>query len=354
MINTTPVSIGDLSSLLDTVYQLKLPLMIWSPPGYGKSDSLRQFTSLRNLILRDIRLTTFEPLDLRGLPWIDKENRETFWMRPDFFPVSDSRPGILFLDEITHVEPRMQGSAFQLVLDRQIGPHKLPDDWAVIAAGNRVEDGAMAYRMNSALADRFCHVQLTTNIQDWVAWAQLHEIHPAVISFLKTQPEFLTTVQGQQDVLHLVQPTPRSWERVSGILNQTSNSAIRNTLIEGLVGEATARVFTPALEEIEMLPAVESLLQMEPSEAAEKIPAVITALYGVIYSVVYYCRQLFQYQQAVEFFLALSRVEDAQPRQELLTLAMEFLLDKARQNGLLTELIHTSSFEAYIPQLELV
>ena len=48
--------------------------------------------------LFDIRLTTIEPQDLRGLPYYDHETRRTVWYRPEDLPDDPARPAVLFLD----------------------------------------------------------------------------------------------------------------------------------------------------------------------------------------------------------------------------------------------------------------
>ena len=39
-----------------------------------------------------------------------------------------------------------------------MGRHRLPDSVMIVAAGNRVEDGAIAYDMGTALSDRLIHM----------------------------------------------------------------------------------------------------------------------------------------------------------------------------------------------------
>jgi hypothetical protein len=76
--------------------------------------------------LIDVRLTTLESCDLRGLPRINYETGQTEWMRPEFLPEIDT-PVTIFLDELTAAEPRIQASVYQLILDRCIGKHRIPD-----------------------------------------------------------------------------------------------------------------------------------------------------------------------------------------------------------------------------------
>src|SRR5665213_2123927 len=248
-INTISCTPGKLPALLAYLYKLKMAPFIWGEPGVGKSMCVQQFAKDNNMKLEDIRLTQMDAPDLRGLQWVDEANGVTKSYRPEFFPVEDI-PGIIFLDELTAAEPRMQATSYQLVLDRRIGPHILPTKWMVIGAGNSPEDGAISYKMGSALSDRFIHIHVEANAQDWISWATENSIHPTVLSFIRVKPQFLTTVEGQAKTNQLIAPSPRSWARVSDVLQAVSDKACSSILINGIVGDSAAIQFTHTMEEI--------------------------------------------------------------------------------------------------------
>jgi len=45
------------------------PVMIWGPPGVGKSELVAQVARHHDVPLIDIRLSQLEPSDLRGIPF---------------------------------------------------------------------------------------------------------------------------------------------------------------------------------------------------------------------------------------------------------------------------------------------
>ena len=59
-----------LASSLEAIISndVKLSLMIWGPPGVGKSSIVAQCASENALDLIDLRLSQLAPTDLRGLP----------------------------------------------------------------------------------------------------------------------------------------------------------------------------------------------------------------------------------------------------------------------------------------------
>ncbi len=343
MLNTLPSSPREVLRFLPTAYDLRLPVFLWGKPGIGKSDLMRLFARNREMYLIDLRLTTLESCDLRGLPRVNFETGQTEWMRPEFLPEIDA-PVVIFLDELTAAEPRIQASAYQLILDRCIGKHRLPDQAWVTGAGNAPEDGAVSYGMGTALADRFVHIQVVANVQDWRDWAIEHGIAPEVITFLRVRPEMLDSCAGQEQTEQLITPSPRSWERVSRVLRHTKDERSRAIAVNGLVGEGVAVEFFHTLEEIGQLPPIEALLSMHAAEAAKRVPATISGLYGLTYSLASHIGELNEYERAIELLDAVSSVQDSLPRREIQSLGMELILGKAQKTNLLRSLTQTDTY----------
>ena len=61
----------------------KRPIFIWGPPGIGKSDIVRQITDeMPNSHLIDIRLSLWEPTDIKGIPYFDANQGKMVWGAP--------------------------------------------------------------------------------------------------------------------------------------------------------------------------------------------------------------------------------------------------------------------------------
>ena len=58
-----------LSTLLR--HDIKLSLMLWGPPGIGKSSIVAAAAETAGMDLVDLRLSQLAPTDLRGLPVAD-------------------------------------------------------------------------------------------------------------------------------------------------------------------------------------------------------------------------------------------------------------------------------------------
>jgi hypothetical protein len=172
------------------------------------------------------------------------------------------------------------------------------------------------------------------NLEDWIAWALVHDIAPEVITFLRVRPDMLDSCGGQEQTEQMVKPSPRSWARVSTVLHATQNARHRTMAVNGYVGEAVAVQFFHTLEELRHLPAIDKLLGMPAKQAAILVPATLPTLYGLAYSLVRYTEKSEHFERAVELLDAVAGIRDELPRREIQTLGMELLLGKAHQTGL--------------------
>lgn len=257
--NIPKMSVDDavtkLSSAYISVIKSKLPVktmpsvMLWGPPGVGKSQGVRQIGSKiekevkKKVVITDVRLLLFNPIDLRGIPTANEDRTLAIWLKPQIFQMDSSNKviNILFLDEISAAPQSVQAAAYQITLDRTVGEHKLPENCIVIAAGNRTTDKSVAYKMPKALANRLMHIEIEGSFSSWKKWANEMGINKNVIGFLSDKREYFMKDDSSDD---LAFPTPRSWEMVSNIFNCVSDESylVRN-LVEGLVGKEASTQF---------------------------------------------------------------------------------------------------------------
>ena len=219
------------------------PVMIWGAPGVGKSTLVHELAQEMQIGFVDVRLAQREPVDMRGLP-VPEDDRVK-WLVSSEWPRDPKSRGIIIFDELTAADRTLQVAAYEFILDRRLGDlYKVPDGWYIIAAGNRVEDNAVACAMSSALANRFMHVEVRPDVESFIAWAEAHKVHEAVVNFLRYRPDLLFCQSGE--TLERGWPSPRSWERVSTMLKIAEHTGHSNTLshtVTGLVGAGAAVEF---------------------------------------------------------------------------------------------------------------
>ncbi|MCK8514988.1 AAA family ATPase [Methylonatrum kenyense] len=236
------------------------PLMLWGPPGVGKSTVMREVCRDEGIDFIDIRLAQRDPVDIRGLPVPRGEAVQ--WLLADDWPRDPDSHGILLFDELTAADRSLQVAVYELILDRRLGSlYQLPDGWLVCGAGNRAEDGAVSLGFSSALANRFCHLELQPELAPWIRWALARGIHPDVIAFLRFRPACFFNMEGDTE---RGWPSPRSWERVSTICWQTRDGLgerAAELMISGLVGPEVGNEFLAFLSWHGALPDVGAMLR---------------------------------------------------------------------------------------------
>lgn len=264
------------SESLNRLVDARIPVFIWGAPGVGKSSVVRQVAAAKKIEVVDIRAVLLDPVDLRGLPHVNGDNR-AHWCPPAFLPHDADSHGILFLDELNAAPPLTQAACYQLVLDRRIGEYKLPDGWTVIAAGNRESDRAVTHRMPSPLANRFVHVEFETDLEDWVRWALEANVTTEVISFIRFKSSMLYAFDAKKNTEKAF-PSPRTWEYVSRILTTGCDAQSEFDLITGTVGEGAAAEFVGYLKVYRDLPSPDQIM-MNPAKAP--IPKEPSARYAI-------------------------------------------------------------------------
>ena len=199
------------------------PLMLWGAPGVGKSALVAQAAQSCGVPMIDLRLSQLEPSDLRGMPY--QNNGLVEWAIPSMLPdaLRHGARGVLFLDEINAALPQVAAAAYQLILDRRLGDYRLPEGWAILAAGNRLGDRGVTYAMPAPLANRFTHVELEPSIEDWLAWAASARVDARLQGFLRQRPDLLMVFPERANVYAF--PSPRSWSFADRALRKFAEDA---------------------------------------------------------------------------------------------------------------------------------
>ncbi|HEV2277281.1 MAG TPA: hypothetical protein VGS02_03825, partial [Acidobacteriaceae bacterium] len=148
----------------------------------------------------------------------------------------------------------------------------------VIAAGNPASERGVHFAMPRPLRNRFVHLDLEPDLDDWCKWALKACIRPEIIAFLRFKPELLHEADVTSDA-H-AWPTPRSWEMasrvLSGVAGRTHARLLSGTsefeaqLLDGTVGQAAASELVAFLRLFRELPSIDEIL-LNPSAA--KVPS---------------------------------------------------------------------------------
>lgn len=284
---TFTINAEQLRRCLSTAFRIKRPVFVWGAPGIGKSAVVAQIAKDLGGLMIDVRLSQMDPTDLRGIPFYNRDLGVMSWAPSECLPSAELAAKypivVLFLDEMNSAAPAVQAAAYQLILDRELGSYKLPDNVVIVAAGNRESDKGIVHRMPSPLANRLLHVEMAPDFQTWQTWAVLNSIHPDVVGYLSWSKQDLYDYDSRSSSRAFA--TPRSWDFVSQVLSDdTADYTTQYALIAGAIGEGLATKFMAHRKTAGKMPNPTDILSGKVSTLAVKD---ISAMYSLTVSLCY-------------------------------------------------------------------
>jgi hypothetical protein len=239
--------------------QVRRPTFLWGPPGIGKSDLVKQIGDDAGREVIDVRLALWEPTDIKGIPYYNADQGKMVWAPPSELPMDADSTAIIFLDELNSAPPAVQAAAYQLILNRRVGTYTLPKGVDIVAAGNREGDRGVTYRMPAPLANRFVHLEMKVDFDDFQDWATLNKVHPEVVGYVGFAKQDLYDFDPKSPSKSFA--TPRSWVFVSDLLqdDDVDNDTL-TTLVAGAIGDGLATKFMAHRKIASKLPKAEDIL----------------------------------------------------------------------------------------------
>lgn len=218
-------------------------ILLLSPPGVGKSDTVADAASEAGMECRSLLGTQIAPEDVSGIPHIVGER--SVFCPPRVLLPENPEPFCLFLDELPSCTPDVQKAFYSLLLERRLGEHGLPRGTWVVAAGNRVQDRALVRTMSSALINRVIILQVRVDLREWFVWAKARGIRKEILSFLAFRPTALMRAVPEPVPFS----SPRAWASLSRALDMAEQSGIldreiRRALAFGRLSAEDAALFT--------------------------------------------------------------------------------------------------------------
>lgn len=241
----TPIRPAQLIRLLDKLIPARLPLLISSSPGVGKTSIVKQAALAANADCVVMHPVVSDPTDFKGMPWVNDKGAEFIPFAELALLMNAKKLTVAFIDDFGQATPAVQAAAMQLIGARQINGHAISDNVVFVAATNRRTDRAGVQGLLEPVKRRFItSVELQTHIKDWSLWANGASVEPVIIAFLNFRPNLLLDFQPTADMTN--SPSPATWHSVStGIqaFNGEVDRDLQIPMFEGSVGKAAAAEF---------------------------------------------------------------------------------------------------------------
>lgn len=282
-----PITVAEYKDqLLNTVTRSREVMMLWGPPGGGKSQIGRQFVreldegikagayadewfgDYEGAELVQVNVGHHESVDFMGIP--DLSGTVTRWRTPEMLPFEgnpDFRDDILyvvFLDEVNAATKEVFGVLMQLLDERRVGQHKLRENVVMFAAGNRESDRGVTSRMPTTNANRFTHFELGIDVKGWCAHAADMAWPVEVIAFHMRWEDGSKLSTFDPDKPDKAFATPRTWEKwIKYYTDPKRDETSKRLACDGAIGiEVSSDAFAfiaemkelPSIDEIERSP----------------------------------------------------------------------------------------------------
>lgn len=249
--------------------------MLWGGAGVGKSSMVKEAGLELGYEVREIRLSTLSPVDVRGVPWVPTNDPSHFkFVPPPFMPtgnetwtesdfkkgkcteekIGQHKPILLFFDEINTAPPLNQVVAYEISLDRSMGGHPLPVDTLVVMAGNRVQDRGATFEMPLPLANRLTHITVLASEDVFLEYGLRKNLPEGLLAFIKFKP---TMLEMRPDGNSYAFPTPRSWENAARFIIHNGGKQE----VAAVIGDAASAELFEFLKLRDVLPDLDKILE---------------------------------------------------------------------------------------------
>ena len=244
-------------------------VMLVGHAGVGKTSIIKQIAKETGRDLKILILSQMEPGDLIGLP--DKRGKQTKFLQPDWWPKSGK--SIIFLDEINRAHPLVRNAVMQLVLDRRIHNHILPEGTWIAAAMNP-SDGYEVFEIEDpAFIDRFVWINVENSTENFISYLKEKGLYaPGIEDVIEGNLQIETRFK-----LPKIVPTPRAWERAIRISRALSKEDLEEFGLEllcGILGEEGKDLweFLINVQSEEANMTVEEILALPPKKRTRLLP----------------------------------------------------------------------------------
>lgn len=250
------MNITAIKDILTASYKAGDAVLMNGLHGIGKTEIVKNWAQENDFHLEILYLSTQQVSDLIGIPEIkDVFNGDnlTIWTIPSWLEKLKTaslqgKRTVLLLDEFSRASLDVRQAALQLILDRKIHQHELPELFGnqtlIIAAINPDNGYYSVESLDPALLDRFLSIDVEVDASSWLDWAKENKVNKMVRKFISQNPDKLHFIPDESSGDKLA-ATPRSWTKLGKFLDDIDSipEDLHYHIISGKIGTTLAPEF---------------------------------------------------------------------------------------------------------------
>lgn len=255
-----------------------VPVLFKGDPGEGKTGRITRLAQQLGRHLEVVITATREAPDFLGIQVEMDEGYIGYKPMRWVHALNEAPGGLLFLDEINRGARETMNAALRTVQERQVGDTWLKPTVSIVAAMNGIESNPEVEELNSAMSNRFMHLDWEFDEEEWLDNIGTNfefVAVPEIDQVLSRNPKARRiVVAGYVSTYHRhrrgklhpgvpkdpVQasgawPSPRSWSNLIDVMAYLPPDDGEAMLIaaKGLIGEGAALDFTAWLDTADLL-----------------------------------------------------------------------------------------------------
>lgn len=258
-VNSKPITDVINNCVIDNIYyqtmgvDVAIPYIIGAPGG-GKTASISTLTDQQSWGLLSTHFALKPIEESGGIPQFENitiNNEEvlaTKWSFPDImknlYIMAEQHEIVVWLLDDMHLAGSIHlALLYELLTERKLREFKLPDNVAIVMAGNHGSSKAGAKTQFSAIVNRCVFFPIYSDFQQWkINFAIPNNVHNAIISFLENDQ--YNGFFHEEEQVDTPWGSPRAWTRFSNTLKcmeqRNNNSTVKTDwLLYGCAGHVS-------------------------------------------------------------------------------------------------------------------
>ena len=173
------------------------PIALIGPAGVGKTDIAKQAAEEMGVNFLSYTITHHTRQSIMGLPRLSVREYEGCEYHVTDYTMSEiiaeihetikssgQKEGVLFLDEFNCASETIAPLMLQFLQNKTFGPHKVPEGWVIVLAGNPAEYNKSVKEMDVVTRDRIRQINVEPSFDVWEEYAINKNIHPSILAYL--------------------------------------------------------------------------------------------------------------------------------------------------------------------------